>query len=518
MQHLRKYGARARFICAAPTIADSREVCAEGDSGIITLYRDEFTIGGQLRYNRSLGEAWHRDGGYVKFMGAEEPERFNGPQWTGGWCLAGDTPVLMAGGSEKPISEVRFGDFVLTRTGPRRVLASVLTKREAKVLRLTLADGRNIVSTPEHPVFVTRRGFVEAGQLVSGDSVLSADPALRFFAGTVASVEELPTPVDVYDLHVEDAHEFFAAGILVHNCDELYAWQREAWEQLQFAVRLELPDDYPRIIVTTTPKGSKLVREVEGDETTAMTHGRMQDNPHLSERRRQKLYRMFGKTRLGKAELEGEYYEGVEGALWQTEMFRYRHFTEELLHRMVEVGVGVDPATTSGKRSNETGICCAGRDGHRDSLGRLWPNFYIFHLEAYKLPPLGWAEKTNDVYEEYGANYVVGETNNGGDLVETNVHSVNPRIPFVKVTASRGKYTRAEEAALLYDQGRVYHVGHHERAEERMCSFLSSDDNDGDDEVDALTWILKKLNVYDQPPEAPQIVGRREEVESYKVY
>lgn len=390
MQHLRKYGPKARFCAAGQTIGDARDVLAEGDSGIITLYRDEFTIGGRLRYNRSLGEAWHRDGGYIKFMGAEEPERFNGPQWTGAWA------------------------------------------------------------------------------------------------------------------------------------DELYGWMKEAWEQLQFGVRLDLPDDHPRIIITTTPKGSKLVREVEADETTAMTHGRMEDNPHLSERRRKKLYRMYGKTRLGKAELEGEYYEGVEGALWNTEMFRYVDYSDSLLNRMVQVGVGVDPATTSNKRSNETGIACVGRDGHRDEIGRLYPFFYVFYLEAHKLAPLGWAKKAVDVYDEFDANFIVGETNNGGDMVESNIHTVEPSVPFHKVTASRGKFARAEEWALVYDQRRVFHVKHpkHDlaRAEERLCAFVDSEDNDGDDEVDAGTWIGKKLNAFGQPAEDPQIVATRDELTEYKVY
>lgn len=391
MEHLRKYGPIARFLCASPTIGDSRNVQAEGDSGLITLYRDEFTIGGRLRYNRSLGEAWHRDGGYVRFMGAEDPDRFNGPQWTGAWP------------------------------------------------------------------------------------------------------------------------------------DEVYAWSKEAWEQMQLSVRLELPgDDFPRIVVTTTPKGSKLVRTIEADPMTAMTHGRMEDNPHLSARRKAALYRMYGKSRLGKAELSGEYYEGVEGALWNTDMFRYLDYSDALLNRMVQVGVGVDPATTSGKRSNETGIACVGRDGARDIAGRLYPFFYVFYLEGHKLAPLGWAKKVDTIYTEFQANYVVGETNNGGDLVETNIRTVNQMIPFHKVTASRGKFTRAEEWSLLYEQGRVFHVRHpkytFERAEERMCAFVDSEDNDGDDEVDAGTWIGKKLNDFDQPAEAPQIVATREELESFKVY
>ena len=80
LDHLRKYGSRARVGIGAPTIQSAREVCAEGDSGLITIARDEF------EWNRSMLEARHKDGGYVKFQGSEEPARWNGPQWTLLWC------------------------------------------------------------------------------------------------------------------------------------------------------------------------------------------------------------------------------------------------------------------------------------------------------------------------------------------------------------------------------------------------------------------------------------------------
>ena len=81
LQHLEQYGATARVGVGAPTAADVRDVCAEGVSGLITIARDHFTS-----YNRSLGEAHHRRGGYVKFLGAEEPARWNGPQWSLLWA------------------------------------------------------------------------------------------------------------------------------------------------------------------------------------------------------------------------------------------------------------------------------------------------------------------------------------------------------------------------------------------------------------------------------------------------
>jgi len=80
LDHLRTYGREARVGIGAPTIQSAREVCGEGESGLITIARREFD------WNRSMMEARHRDGGYVKFMGAEEPARWNGPQWTLLWA------------------------------------------------------------------------------------------------------------------------------------------------------------------------------------------------------------------------------------------------------------------------------------------------------------------------------------------------------------------------------------------------------------------------------------------------
>lgn len=79
-EHLRHFKKKARVGIGAPTSADARDVCAEGETGLYTMFPSEF-----VKYNRSLGEARHIDGGYVKFMGTEKPKRWNGPQWSMIW-------------------------------------------------------------------------------------------------------------------------------------------------------------------------------------------------------------------------------------------------------------------------------------------------------------------------------------------------------------------------------------------------------------------------------------------------
>ena len=80
LEHLRGLGSKARVGVGAPTYQDVREVCAEGPSGLLTIAGEEFT------YNKSTSSAVHKDGGYVKFMSADDPARWNGPQWTLLWA------------------------------------------------------------------------------------------------------------------------------------------------------------------------------------------------------------------------------------------------------------------------------------------------------------------------------------------------------------------------------------------------------------------------------------------------
>ena len=113
LEHLRMHGANARVGVGAPTIQSAREVCAEGESGLITIARDEFD------WNRSLMEARHKDGGYVKFQGAEEPARWNGPQWTLLW--ADELALWKRESYDQATFGVRLGDHprVIATTTPK---------------------------------------------------------------------------------------------------------------------------------------------------------------------------------------------------------------------------------------------------------------------------------------------------------------------------------------------------------------------------------------------------------------
>lgn len=268
-------------------------------------------------------------------------------------------------------------------------------------------------------------------------------------------------------------------------CDELAAWRymRDAWDQLLFGLRL---GSDPRVVVTTTPRPVTLLREIAAGQygTCHMTRGRMLDNqanlaPHVVQR----LIDRYGGTRLGRQELDGEYLEDVEGALWHRGQIDAARTSEA--PDLARIVVAIDPAVTSGAESDETGIIAAGRGV--DGEG------YVLHDVTCRLSPEQWCRRAVNLYHELQADMIVAEVNNGGDLVETVLRTVDRNVPFKAVHASRGKRTRAEPIAALYEQGRVHHVGALPDLEDQMCSYVPDNFDGSPDRVDALVWALTDL-------------------------
>lgn len=183
--------------------------------------------------------------------------------------------------------------------------------------------------------------------------------------------------------------------------------------------------------------------------------------------------------------LYGKFLDDVEGALWTADMidsFRVVSPPDDF-RRIV---VAVDPAVTANEASDETGIVVAaeGTDGH----------YYILEDASMKAPPLTWAHKVDDLYNAYDADLVIGEVNNGGDLVNVLMEKVNPDIPFRQVRASHGKRKRAEPTAELYRKGRVHHVGVFSELEEQMTSYNPLTYAGSPDRMDAAVWAITELS------------------------
>lgn len=264
-------------------------------------------------------------------------------------------------------------------------------------------------------------------------------------------------------------------------CDELAAWRYpEAFDQLRFGLRL---GKRPRVCVTTTPQPVKHLKELLAEPGTVITRGSTYENrSNLAPAFFEQVIRKYEGTRLGRQELMAEILDDADGALWSRDMIdsaRVRQAPE-----MARIVIGVDPAVTSGEESDETGIIVAGhgQDGE----------FYVMDDLTCRLSPDGWARRVVSAYDEYGAERIVAEVNNGGDFVEHVIRTIKPRISYRAVRATRGKFVRAEPIAALYEQGRVHHVGAFGTLEDQMCSFVP-DSNKSPDHLDALVWALTEL-------------------------
>jgi phage terminase large subunit-like protein len=276
--------------------------------------------------------------------------------------------------------------------------------------------------------------------------------------------------------------------------DELCAWRflEEAWNQIMFGFRLKTKN--LRGIITTTPKPVKVLKALKADPSTVITVGSSYDNrSNLSDTYYQKVIAPYEGTRLGRQEINAEILDDNPGALWKREIIdafkiKLGEVKWEMITRIV---VAIDPAVTSNEGSDETGIvvCALVRSNHVLVLDDL----------SCKASPIEWALAAVAGYKKYRADKIVGEVNNGGDLVAANIHTVDPNVPFRAVRASRGKAVRAEPVASLYEQKRVHHVGSFPILEDQMCEYVPGRDQKSPDRMDALVWAITELLI--DPPE-----------------
>lgn len=276
-------------------------------------------------------------------------------------------------------------------------------------------------------------------------------------------------------------------------CDEVGAWAYEdAWDQAMFGLRL---GSNPQACATTTPRVTKLVKKLIQSKTTVLTRSTTYDNrDNLASAFFSQVITRFEHTRLGRQELEGLLIEDLEGALWKREAmieaFRVTHHPD-----LARVVVAVDPPASSpgGKKdlSEETraeaGIIVVGRstDGH---------GYVLADYSRYGSPN-EWGEAAVTAYNVFEADRIIGEVNNGGDMVEYVIQSIaekeNTSVAYKAVRATRGKVIRAEPVSTLYEQGRCHHVGVFPELEDQLCNWEPGQKSP--DRLDALVWGFTEL-------------------------
>ncbi len=264
----------------------------------------------------------------------------------------------------------------------------------------------------------------------------------------------------------------------------------------------------PRVVVTTTPRPSKLIRALVADPNVSLTRGKTAENRvNLAPAFLDRIVRRYEGTRLGRQELDAEMLEDVPGALWSRAVIEAsRIAAAPPLRRIV---VAIDPAATSGADADETGIIVAGVAAKFD---RAAHGYVLADLSGRYAPP-EWARIAIGAWHAHAADRVVAEINNGGEMVEATLRMIDPNVAFTAVRAARGKVARAEPAAALYEQGRVHHLGTLPQLEDQMCGFTSDFDRHkagySPDRVDALVWALNDLLVEPMAGEAIFEVYRR---------
>jgi phage terminase large subunit len=175
----------------------------------------------------------------------------------------------------------------------------------------------------------------------------------------------------------------------------------------------------------------------------------------------------------------GQHYRNLENALWTRDMIL--RGSSDHYDRII---VALDPAVTSNKDSDETGIIVVARRGQGG---------YVLEDRTGKYKPEQWAKIAVSLYNKYKADRIVGEVNNGGDMIESVLRQVDKTVYFKQVRASRGKATRAEPVVALYQQGLIFHTKTFTELEHQMVTWNYMEDKFSPDRVDALVWGMSEL-------------------------
>lgn len=407
-----------------------------------------------------------------------------------------------------PAGEWRFGmwqagrGFGKTRTGAEAVR---LWAKENPGCRIAL-----VAETPAQGRDVMVKG--ESGLLaICPDKERPLyEPSKRLLTWPLVPGYSQPTTAYVHSAH--NFEELRGPQFHFAWLDELAKWKyaTEAFDQLNLGLRL---GRHPRCVITTTPRNIAVIRKLKKDPRCVVIRGSTYDNTgNLARDYLDDIRAKYEGTRLGRQELLGDLLEDTPGALWQRGPMIDKHRVKappivigadgrpmlDKEGRMVPaldlIAVGVDPSVAEADADEEDrletaecGIVVAGRAGFG-----IGAHYYVLEDASIYASPDKWARSAVGAYSDYRANVVVAEENNGGKLVELALRQVDPLVKYVGVHAARAKMTRAEPISLMYEQGRVHHVGTFEKLEDQMCSFVPGQPSP--DRMDALVWALSQLS------------------------
>lgn len=276
-------------------------------------------------------------------------------------------------------------------------------------------------------------------------------------------------------------------------CDEIAKWENTAgkagktWDNLLLGLRL---GEKPRVLATTTPRAVPLLQRLLSEEgqDAVVTRGTTHDNiENLPSRFLRDVRRTFGKSLLGRQELDGELIQDLPGALWTRALIEASRVAAApaSLGRTV---VGVDPPASAEGDACGIIVAALGEDG----IGHV-----LADASVRKPSPERWARAVAAAAQGWQADRVIAEANQGGAMVETVLRAADITLPVKLVHARRGKAARAEPVAALYEAGRVRHAGVFPDLEDELCGLITGGGYEGPgrspDRADALVWALTEL-------------------------
>jgi len=283
--------------------------------------------------------------------------------------------------------------------------------------------------------------------------------------------------------------------------DELakFKYPDDTWDNMEMGLRL---GENPQVFCTTTPRPVPIIKRLINDPTTIdVRFSTMQNAENLSPLFLKRIQERYGGTRLGRQELNGELLDDNPHALWTRELIEaQRVMWLSECPPLIRVVVGVDPAVSDTSVSNQTGIITAGISAYGHG--------YVLQDTSVAGSAAEWARAVIRAYNLHKADRVIGEVNNGGYLVETNIRTVDRNVSYSPVHASRGKAIRAEPVSSLYEQGRIHHVGTFPELEDQMCDWEPGQKSP--DRMDAMVWAfweLFKLGEADQQTQGVYVLN-----------
>jgi len=270
--------------------------------------------------------------------------------------------------------------------------------------------------------------------------------------------------------------EYGIAEEICKWCDGIPDKIKDRFRLFNLGVRSRRAKPNPQIFIASTPKPFPIFIEFEkeflaGNPDYSMVIAETKENIYLSEATKRAYYAEYGNTRFGRQELYGDLLVDNPDALWKADILEKCHITQQVFDKLLRDGVlkvikavvAADPAVTTNKFSDETGLiaACLCSDN----------KVYILEDASGKLTPEQWASKAVELYKKYNAAHIIMESNQGGNLLEQAIKTVDRYVRTQLIHASVGKQTRFEPVVMAYERGEVYHVGNLLGLESQMLSY-----------------------------------------------